>query len=125
MKLPVITPINFSTNKPESLHDRSDFNHKTSSVVPRKNMDISVHEPFGSIPQKTEPWDIAELENFFKNTPLPSAPVKLNPWTTIIDISLFIDSHLQVVKTYNGIPNYKPYFNRLVELKRILLLNLN
>lgn len=72
-----------------------------------------------------ETWDITELENFFKNTPLPSPSVKLNPWSTIIDISLFIDSHLEVVKTYNGIPNYKPYFNRLLELKKILLLNLN
>lgn len=125
MKLPEITPINFSANKPESLHDRSDFNYKTSSVVPRKNMDISVHEPYGSIPEKTESWDIAKLENFFKNTPLPSAPVKLNPWTAIIDISLFITSHLEVIKLNNGIKNYEPYYTRLIELKNYLSSNLN
>ena len=70
-------------------------------------------------------WNITELENFFKNTTLPSPPVKLNPWTTIIDIPLFITSHLEVIKENNGVKNYEPYYNRLTELINYLLSQLN
>lgn len=70
-----------------------------------------------------ETWDIAALENFFSSSILPLSPIKLNPWTTILNISLFIDSHLAVVKENNGKVNYRPYFNRLQELKKILVQN--
>ncbi len=46
-------------------------------------------------------WNINELEMFFSKTILPKT-IKLNPHTTIIDMPLFIDSHLQTVKANNG-----------------------
>jgi hypothetical protein len=125
MKLPEITPIIFSNQKNDASQQKNIPANKPSPVISQKYKDTSAHDPYGVIPKKTEYWDITDLENFFKNTPLPSPPVKLNPWTTIIDIALFIDSHLAIVKANNGIHNYKPHFNRLLEFKNYLLFPLN
>lgn len=64
-------------------------------------------------------WDIENVESFFANMELPNETIKLNAWTTIIDIPKFIESHLEVAKAHNGIPVYKPYFERLLKLKEI------
>lgn len=68
--------------------------------------------------------EITELEQFFKVAKLPDT-IKLNECSTIIDVSLFIDSHLSIVKAQNGKLRYKPYLDRLNELKAILKHNLN
>jgi len=69
--------------------------------------------------------DISELEQFFNAVPLPTPPVKLNQCTKIIDISKFINSHLTIVKAQNGNMRYEPYLNRLQELKKYIIINLN
>ena len=66
-------------------------------------------------------WDITELEEFFKSTPIPDGPIILGPGETIINTHKFIDSHLAVIRRKNGIPTFRPYFDRLVKLKEILL----
>jgi len=63
--------------------------------------------------------EIELLENFFTNTQLREAPVKLSPGVTIIDLPKFIDSHLTTVKKYNGNPLFKPHLHRLQLLKEI------
>lgn len=125
MKLPEINPINFSNVKKDDLSKKP--LHSTIQLLspPSKINIANTHQTLGSDKKSPVQWDIIELEDFFKNAPLPSAPVKLNPWTTIIDISLFITSHLDVIKVNNGIKNYEPYYTRLFELKRFLLLNIN
>ncbi len=70
---------------------------------------------------KTESWeqDITELENYFTNITLPTQPIKLNKCSTIINCSLFIESHFATVKANNGKRIFLPYLNRLQELKGI------
>lgn len=64
--------------------------------------------------------DIKELEAYFKKIAIPTEPLKLNPYSTIKDCSLFIKSHLATVKANNGNLTYLPYLNRLKELKDFL-----
>jgi len=81
----------------------------------------------GSKPAGLKTWDpeIAELENYFGSTILPVVPVKLNEYSTITNIALFINSHLEAVKINNGKGTFLPYLNRLQELKQVLTKNLN
>lgn len=109
-RLPVFYPhekVKIISVSPSEKCEKSD-NVKTNFIGP------IVNKP------KHEPWDISGLETFFATHKIPNHPIQLNPFSKIIDPSLFVYSHLAVVKVNNGIPNYKPYFNRLVELKRIL-----
>ena len=77
--------------------------------------------------QKPESWekDINELENYFASVELPTQPVKLNPYSTITNCSLFIESNFSTVKANNGKRTFLPYLNRLQELKQVLTTNLN
>jgi len=72
---------------------------------------------------KPESWeqDITELENYFTGIALPTQPVKLNRCSTIINCSLFIESHFATVKGNNGNRTFLPYLNRLQELKQVLI----
>lgn len=69
---------------------------------------------------KPENWeqDITELENYFAGIELPSQLVKLNPHSSLTDVSLFIESHFATLKANNGKRIYLPYLNRLKELKQ-------
>lgn len=71
-------------------------------------------------PSKPESWihDITELENYFVGITLPTQPIKLNKCSTIINCSLFIESHLATLKTHNGIKNFMPFLDRLKMLKQ-------
>jgi hypothetical protein len=64
--------------------------------------------------------DIEELENYFSNIVLPTQSVEIDLCIKIIDISLFIESHLATVKANNGKRTFLPYLNRLQELKVVL-----
>lgn len=66
--------------------------------------------------------DIKDLEAYFAGIELPTQPFKLNPYGTIINCSLFIESHLATVKANNGKQIFLPYLNRLQELKQVLIL---
>jgi hypothetical protein len=76
------------------------------------------------LPEKEQPknWvtEITVLETHFNNIRIPSEPIKLNDWTTITNVSLFIENHLNTVKFYKGVKAFKPYLDRLTELKIIL-----
>ena len=64
--------------------------------------------------------EITEIESYFANTDIPTDPVKLNPWTTIINARLFIDGSMATVKYYNGNRYFRPYMNSLKEFKKLL-----
>ena len=68
---------------------------------------------------KPRNWDneITELETFFKTVTIPNSPFKLNPCTTITNVTLFLESHLATLKNYNGNSIFLPYLNRLFDLK--------
>ncbi|PQA90696.1 hypothetical protein B0A69_20435 [Chryseobacterium shigense] len=67
--------------------------------------------------------EIAEIEQFFSNTTFPKEPMKLNDCSTILDVSKFIQSNLNVIKANNGNRTFLPYLERLRQLKNILTLN--
>ena len=99
-----------------------------SHVTPLPKVEVfktkQVKQPIKEQPQN---WsnDIAELENYFAVSELPTQPVKLNKCSTITDCPLFIKSHFAAVKGNNGNRTFLPYLNRLQELKQILITNSN
>lgn len=71
---------------------------------------------------KPESWeqDITELESYFAGITLPAKPVKLNKCSTITDSSLFIESHLAILKANNGIKTFLPLLKTLKMFKDII-----
>jgi len=68
------------------------------------------------------PMDDAALESlrtFFASTPLPDK-VELYPGTTIVDMPLFVRSHLSVAALSNRIIVRKAAFDRPVRLREVL-----
>lgn len=63
---------------------------------------------------------INEIERFFEITILPTGPIKLDECSNITDVSLFIKSHLDILKFQRDNLRYKPYLDRLIELKQVI-----
>lgn len=113
MPLPKIKPISTAVQS-EDL---------TESPPPRfEANDVFYKESQG---RQYTPWDTAELEEFFRNFTSRDKMVRLDSCSTIIDLPLFVESHLATVKAHSGNPRYLPDFERLQELRRILTNNLN
>jgi hypothetical protein len=51
---------------------------------------------------------------------LPADSILLNNWSTVINIHLFVESHLATMKRYCGKKIFEPYQNRLIALKKVL-----
>ena len=66
-------------------------------------------------------WDseIQEIEKRLEDIEQPKDPIYLNSCAKVIDYSLFIDSHLAVVKSNNGKEKFRPYLQRLQNLAEI------
>lgn len=125
--LPTIEANEFTL--PEPLHtqqsEKSEALKQTCSLQaePLPRIDF-----FDTIKNKQpENWEqnIAELETYFSSIELPTQPIKLNQCSRIINVSLFIESHLATARTNNGKRVFLPYLNRLHELKNILKSNVN
>tara|TARA_R110002049_G_scaffold80452_4_gene204631 strand:- start:1924 stop:3231 length:1308 start_codon:yes stop_codon:yes gene_type:complete len=93
--------------------------HK-ETISPLSNEEVFRPEPV--IIGELEDWkpEIMELENYFENIELPNKPVKLQSYGMILNTSLFVKSHLAIIKRHNGKRTFSPYLNRLNELKQIL-----
>jgi len=78
------------------------------------------------IKTKTEDWaqQIDELENFFNEVEIPAEPIRLNQWSEVLNVSLFIETHFARAKANNGNETFLPYLNRLKELKQKLINNI-
>jgi len=50
----------------------------------------------------------------------PYEPFKLDPCAVIVDVDKFLSSHLDIVKSKNGESVYSPYWERLLEFKKVL-----
>jgi hypothetical protein len=72
------------------------------------------------IPAVTWQADISELEAYFSGITTPAHPLTLNDHSTITNLSQFIESHLQTVKANDGKECFRPYLNRLQEIKQII-----
>ncbi len=62
---------------------------------------------------------IDELEVWYLNQRLPDSK-KLNGIATISDVPKFVKSHFDFLKANSGKTSFIPYWERLLELKRIL-----
>lgn len=73
----------------------------------------------------TPDWqtEITEIEKYFSGITMPNEPYRLNSWTTINNIPLFIESNIAAVKAHPGNSCYSPYFDQLKELKDRLIQN--
>jgi hypothetical protein len=69
--------------------------------------------------------EIRELEMFFESRKdnLPES-VKTGH-SVIVNVPLFIESHLARVKAHNGNPTFQPYLDRLTELKFLIEMSVN
>jgi len=67
-------------------------------------------------------WDkqITDLRAFYNSIEIPSKPIQLKQGETVTDCFKFIKSHITIVKANNGKEKYKPYLDRLEELKKKL-----
>jgi len=76
----------------------------------------------GEKPKLKECWlnELSELESYFSEIKLPITAVKLDPSTTVTNVSRFIKSHLSTAKANNGKRSFLPYLHRLQQLKQIL-----
>lgn len=112
----------FEQSQPKEIAEVQDL----QSVKVMNFSDTIKKEKEPEIP-KPENWEqeITELERYFETTTLPSVPLNLNRWSIITNVQGFIDSHLAVVKNYNGNKTFLPYLERLQELKQYLTINLN
>lgn len=63
---------------------------------------------------------INELEEYFNTIMVPVGTFQVTPSLKITDLSVFIDSHLQTVKNYNGNKTFIPYMDRLNQVKNYL-----
>ena len=93
---------------------------KHGSVIYNANQVITL--PKIEVAIKQGPWsnEIAELESFFKSVILPDNPIRLNQCSMIVDVRLFLATHLSIVKAQNGNLRYLTYLNRLREFKNQL-----
>lgn len=64
--------------------------------------------------------DLNDMESFFNIVKLPAGPIKLDKCSTITDVSLFVGSHLSILKAQKGNARYRPYLDKLIELKHII-----
>lgn len=72
------------------------------------------------LPKAKPKWQIESLEQFFAKAQLPPGPLKLKQATNITDVAKMVESHMAIVKAQRDKPRYKPYYDRLAELKAVL-----
>ena len=81
---------------------------------------IETPPPFKETAKTDWSNEIIELEAYFKNTKLPTEPIKINQCQTITNVNKFIDRHLKALRTNNSKPTFEPYLNRLLQLKELI-----
>jgi hypothetical protein len=71
---------------------------------------------------KANLWPIEELEAFFKNAKMPDPPIILYPGSSarIVNLEIFVRSHLKTIKAHNGNKTYLPDYERLLRLKQLI-----
>lgn len=61
--------------------------------------------------------DLNDIESFFEIAQLPHGPIYLDKCSTITDVSLFVRSHLSILRAQKGNKRYHPYVGRLIQFK--------
>jgi hypothetical protein len=118
-KPPISRPITRHQKEPER---PSEPTPAIQPLVEVKPFDPPEPEPSPEAPPAVT-WQpaINELKEYFAGISLPSHPVKLNDHTTITNISQFIEGHISTIQANDGRERFRPYLNRLQEIKQIIL----
>lgn len=102
---------------------------KTTTVVdiPKEAKPVEASTGFIKTSKQLESWlpEIENLEHFIYTVKLPEAPVMLDNYRTVIDVSKYVKSHLDIVKAQNGNVRFEPYLERLRELEQYIRKHLN
>jgi len=61
--------------------------------------------------------DLNDMESFFEIARLPEGPIMLDKCSSITDVSLFVLSHLNIMRAQKGNKRYHPYMERLIQFK--------
>ncbi|WP_420401358.1 DUF6965 family protein [Flagellimonas sp.] len=122
----------FLTEPPQS-STRKASNDKLKRAKPKKDVnlhsdEIDSKDRFFMESEKIETvgkeiWPVDELVGFFKEAELPAGPINLSSSVTITDLGKFVETSLHTVKLHNGKSVYRPYYNRLEQLKNYLIKN--
>ncbi len=67
---------------------------------------------------------IEELQTFFSSISLPDT-VHVEQDEKIINVPAFVENHLKVLKVNGNEPAYSVFFDRLIELRNILQIQMN
>ena len=107
-----------------ALHEATEPHPTIQPLVEVKPIEQPEHVYFFSMPEqpKAKSWehDIIEIENYFAGIVLPTQPVKLNTYSTVINSFLFIESHIAYARANDCKLIYLPYLERLIEFKNII-----
>lgn len=105
-----------------SIPKKSEAPKKPLPLQPKPLPKVEVFRPEPPEGGQPENWDkdILELENYFAGVVLPTEPLRVNKWTTILSCKGFIEGHLSTVKAHNGNKTFYPYLKRLWEFKEVL-----
>lgn len=114
-----------ATEPPPAVQPRTEPKVSAASVALITKVFPNAEQFHQSKQTQTQNWeqDISELENYFASMMLPTRPVPISRGVTIIDCSLFIESHIATLKEKNGNRTFLPYLSQLQELKRVFTTN--
>jgi len=110
----------------ESTVHAKDFTIDFFDLMELENLEFGNYTPavefVPNIRKPKENWnnEICDLETYFSTVKLQTKPIQFNSYTKIIDVRLFVESHLSTLRANNGISIIKPHLTRLQELRRIL-----
>ena len=62
--------------------------------------------------------ELKEPEGYFKGVTLPAEPIRLDNCTKVVDVRLFLNSHILTAKKNNGSRYFKAHLDRLRQLKQ-------
>jgi len=65
-------------------------------------------------------WDVEAAAKFFEGRRYPKKPIQLDAASTITNPKKFVETNLAMATRNNGIETFRPYWERLKKLKKIL-----
>ena len=66
------------------------------------------------------PISVKTLSDYFKDYEFTDDEIEISPCETILNIELFDQTHLTAIKNNSGNKTFKPYYDRLVKLYKLL-----
>ena len=61
-----------------------------------------------------------EIEEWFASNAIPDGPVRLNPFTVVVDPRAMVAGHMPIVRANPGKELFRPYLERLIQLREAI-----